>query len=129
MGTVDSNPEPGGVLTLSALAVGDPPPSTQWRHNDQPISPTTDTRVSTGEVGEGEGVRASLTISDITKEDRGMYSLHASNTAGVGVHQWSVSVVCECDTQLATHLWQARVVKITVCQKEPIGKHAQFMYD
>ena len=97
VGTVDSNLEPGGVLTLSALAVGDPLPSTEWRHNDQPISSTTDTRISTGEEGEGEGegVRASLTLSDITKEDRGVYSLHATNTAGVEVQQWSVPVICE----------------------------------
>ena len=94
MGGVDSDLEPGDVLTLSALAEGDPPPSTQWRHNDLPIS-STDTRMSTSEEGEREGVRASLTISDITKEDRGVYSLHACNTAGVEVHEWSVPVVYE----------------------------------
>ena len=94
MAAVDLGLEPGETLALSALAVGDPLPSTQWRHNHEPIT-STDTRISTSEEGEGDGVRASLTLSGITKEDRGVYSLHASNTAGVEVQQWSVSVVCE----------------------------------
>jgi hypothetical protein len=89
--SVASGIVPGSSLTLSALVAGDPLPSTLWRHNNQLI--TADNRITNLTVEEGDGVRVSLTVTNINKEDRGVYSLHAANTAGTEDQEWTVPVV------------------------------------
>ena len=89
-------------IQLSALVIGDPPPMTVWRHNGQLMSVSADHQItnSTEFGGNEEGVRVRLTVLDVDKDDRGVYSLHATNTAGGDNHEWTVSVPCESSSSM-----------------------------
>ena len=98
----------GASQILSALVIGDPPPMTVWSHNGQRISVSDDHQItnSTESGGNGEGVRVRLTVLDVDEDDRGVYSLRATNRAGEDSHEWTVSVPCESSSSMSTIICQ-----------------------
>ena len=80
---------------LSVLVTGTPAPDVEWRHNNMIIDGTTNDRIDISSVADGEGRRETLTISDIVATDRGLYTLHASNTAGNTETEWTVLIICK----------------------------------
>ena len=77
---------------LSVHVAGDPPPAVVWRHNGNDIA---NSRVTISSEEDGNGNLERLTITGILPEDRGRYTLHASNTAGEASVGWDVFVLCE----------------------------------
>jgi hypothetical protein len=77
---------------LSVFVTGTPIPDVEWRHDGEVIDGTS-ARITTTSVLEGGGRRETLTISDIEADNRGLYTLHASNTAGTAVAEWKVLVI------------------------------------
>ena len=96
---ISSKSGPGDVTSdlreLSVLVTGTPTPDVEWRHNNVIIDGTTSDRITTSSVAVGEGMRETLTISDIVAADRGLYTLQASNTAGTTEAEWTVLVICK----------------------------------
>ena len=78
------------------MVVGDPAPDTHWTYNGQVL--LSGGRISTQSIPVGMGLRVSITITDIQLEDRGVYKLHANNTAGQDEWLWYFPVVCEFST-------------------------------
>ena len=80
---------------MSAIVItGDPVPDVEWRHNGNLVSETE--RISLSSEVAGGGRRERLIITNIQPEDRGVYTLHASNTAGQADDvQWTVPVLCK----------------------------------
>src|SRR5690606_31417189 len=58
---------PGGLVTFTAAADGDPPPTFQWQRNGINIAGATS---------------ASLTLSNVTSNDAGSYTVVATNSVG-----------------------------------------------
>ena len=78
----------GNVATLRCTATGEPVPGQRWTRDGQEVSGTR------FQVSEGGRV---LTISDARVEDGGVYTCHASNSAGADSATVTVDVHCEHD--------------------------------
>ena len=77
---------------LSVIVTGHPVPDVEWRHIGNLVSETE--RISLSSEVAGGGRRETLIITNIQPEDRGVYTLHASNTAGQADDvQWTVPVL------------------------------------
>ena len=78
--------ENGMKLDIQAKITGNPIPEVEWLKNDQPI---TDPRVKVNnEVGSSQ-----LIIDESVREDKGQYSVRATNAAGVGSKQIMVVIL------------------------------------
>ena len=83
----------GSTRTLSALVAGNPPPDTRWLHNNQALTSEGDISISSQEQESGR--RVSLTVSNLSPEDRGNYTLVANNSAGTNGYSWLIPVECK----------------------------------
>ena len=78
-----------GTLTISpTVMLGLPEATLTWMHSGQVLDPATDSRVTISNTG-------MLTVTDLQSEDRGVYTLTATNIAATVPVSVDVFIECE----------------------------------
>lgn len=79
---------------LSIQVTGTPPPNVTWLHNNEPIDEASNSRLSASYEEDGN-MKATLSINEVKADDRGTYTLRASNMYGLAEEVWRVPVICK----------------------------------
>jgi len=89
------------TTTITCEAIGYPPPTVVWSRTSGTfsyrVSVSNSVSVPTGN-GNVTSVSVNLTLTNVSREDTGLYECSASNSVGSDNRNTSVTVQCKCTT-------------------------------